>query len=62
MKGKLAHFWRDFRACSYIMAVYNTSLKERGERKDYDLGVWVLCNQANLDCEEQDVSAETSEA
>jgi hypothetical protein len=36
--------------------------------KDYDLGVWVLCNQANrareqatLAREEHDVSAETSE-
>lgn len=38
----------------------------RGERMDYDLGVWVLCNQAkraraqaHLECEEQHVSAET---
>jgi hypothetical protein len=28
---------------------------------DYDLGVWVPCNQANRAREEQDVSAETSE-
>jgi hypothetical protein len=41
----------------------------QGERMDYDLGVWVLCNQANrareqanLAGEEQDVPAETSEA
>jgi hypothetical protein len=40
----------------------------QGERMDYDLGVWVLCNQANrareqanLAGEEQDVPAETSE-
>jgi hypothetical protein len=39
----------------------------RGERMDYDLGVWVLCNQANRAHEEQeqeqeyDVSAETSD-
>src|SRR5258708_5387892 len=30
-----------------------------GERMDYDLGVWILCNQANRAREEQDVSAET---
>jgi Domain of unknown function (DUF222)/HNH endonuclease len=29
----------------------------RGERMDYDLGVWVLCNQANRAREEQDVRA-----
>jgi hypothetical protein len=29
---------------------------------DYDLGVWVLCNQANRAREERDVSAETSDA
>jgi hypothetical protein len=29
---------------------------------DYDLGVWVLCNQARRAREEQDVSAETSDA
>jgi len=34
----------------------------RGERMDYDLGVWMLCNQVNRAREEQDVSAETSEA
>jgi hypothetical protein len=41
----------------------------QGERMDYELGVWVLCNQANrareqanLAGEEQDVPAETSEA
>jgi hypothetical protein len=28
---------------------------------DYDLGVWVLCNQVNRAREEQDVSAETSD-
>ena len=33
----------------------------RGERMDYDLGVWVLCNQANRARDEQDVSAETSD-
>jgi Domain of unknown function (DUF222)/HNH endonuclease len=36
----------------------------RGERMDYDLGVWVLCNQANRARrarEQNDVSAETSE-
>jgi hypothetical protein len=40
----------------------------QGERMDYELGVWVLCNQANrareqanLAGEEQDVPAETSE-
>jgi hypothetical protein len=33
----------------------------RGERMDYDLGVWVLCNQANRAREEQDDSAETSD-
>jgi hypothetical protein len=31
----------------------------RGERMDYDLGVWVLCNQARRAREERDVSAET---
>jgi hypothetical protein len=37
----------------------------RGERMDYDLGVWVLCNQANRARharDAQDVSAETSDA
>jgi len=34
----------------------------RGERMDYDLGVWVLCNQANRAREVQDVSAETFDA
>jgi hypothetical protein len=29
---------------------------------DYDLGVWVLCNQANRAREQNDVSAETSDA
>jgi hypothetical protein len=29
---------------------------------DYDLGVWVLCNQANRARRENDVSAETSDA
>jgi hypothetical protein len=33
----------------------------RGERMDYELGVWVLCNQAIRAREEQDVSAETSD-
>jgi Domain of unknown function (DUF222)/HNH endonuclease len=36
----------------------------RGERMDYDLGVWVLCNQADRDRAAEvppDVSAETSE-
>jgi hypothetical protein len=39
----------------------------RGERMDYDLGVWVLCQQAargpkiNRDCDQNDVSAETSQ-
>jgi hypothetical protein len=33
----------------------------RGERMDYDLGVWVLCNQAHRAREEYDVAAETSE-
>jgi hypothetical protein len=34
----------------------------RGERMDYDLGVWALCNQANRARRENDVSAETSDA
>jgi hypothetical protein len=34
----------------------------RGERMDYELGVWVLCNQVNRAREEQDVSAETFDA
>jgi hypothetical protein len=34
----------------------------QGERMDHDLGVWVLCDRANRAREEQDVSAETSEA
>jgi hypothetical protein len=33
----------------------------RGERMDYDIGVWVLCNQAKRALEEHDVSAETFE-
>ena len=33
----------------------------RGERMDYDLGVWVLCNQAKRAREKHDVPAETSE-
>jgi len=32
----------------------------RGERMDYDLGVWVLCNQAKRAREKHDVPAETS--
>jgi Domain of unknown function (DUF222)/HNH endonuclease len=31
----------------------------RGERMDYELGVWVLCNQARRSREQRDVSAET---
>jgi hypothetical protein len=34
----------------------------QGEHMDYDLGVWVLCNQINRAREEQDVSAETFDA
>jgi hypothetical protein len=34
----------------------------RGERMDYDLGVWVLCNQANRARGEYDFPAETSDA
>jgi hypothetical protein len=33
----------------------------RGERMDYELGVWVLCNQVNRAREEQGASAETSD-
>jgi hypothetical protein len=33
----------------------------QGERMDYDLGVWMLCNQANRAHEECDVPAEMSE-
>jgi len=33
----------------------------RGERMDYDLGVWVLCNQAKRARDRNDVAAETSE-
>lgn len=35
--------------------------RSRGERMDYELGVWVLCHQAIRAREENDVSAETSE-
>jgi Domain of unknown function (DUF222)/HNH endonuclease len=34
----------------------------QGERMDYDLGVWVLCNQASRAREENDVPAETPDA
>ena len=32
----------------------------QGESMDYELGVWVLCNQKRRACETTDVSAETS--
>ena len=35
--------------------------RSRGERMDYELGVWVLCHQAIRAREENDVSAETSD-
>jgi hypothetical protein len=34
----------------------------RGERMDYEIGVWVLCNQANRARRKNGVSAETSAA
>ena len=34
----------------------------RGERMDYDLGVWVLCNQAARARSTADVPAETSQS
>jgi hypothetical protein len=33
----------------------------RGERMDYDLGVWVLCQQAERARAKYDIPAETSE-
>jgi hypothetical protein len=40
----------------------NPVSRSLGERMDYELGVWMLCNQAIRAREEQDVPAETSEA
>jgi len=42
-----------------IQPVRTAATRWLDERMDYDLGVWILCNQANRAREEQDVSAET---
>jgi hypothetical protein len=46
----LAHHWRDLEKTHDAQGIridsQTAATHWRGERMDYDLGVWVLCNQA----------------
>jgi Domain of unknown function (DUF222)/HNH endonuclease len=58
--------WEDLQHAHDEMGIHidsdTAATRWRGERMDYDLGVWVLCNQANRANGAADVSAETPPA
>ena len=66
--GPAPYDWSDLEHTHTELGIHidsgTATTRWHGERMDYDLGVWILCNQTKRfrDNEDDDVAAETSAA